>query len=381
MKSTRFVSAVATLAGCREAPALLPEQPVAYIFRSEGDLVWSSLGYLSGFVANIQATRYQVQPVLQAFQGTIHVSHGRGHGTLQILDHRYQQVAQIQGLTPSTRAPSPSRLAATALLSESSAAISPPSSIARARLRSSTRCALPEPLCRRCHRDHLILDNSAWAFGLENENQETLHPHPRALIVQLNHVDNSKTVLQSYASPDHLSAASQGNAQVLPNGHVFVNWGQESAVTEFRADGTPIFDAFLDTGASIQSYRGFRVEWTGRPREVPAIVTLRDGAEAGVYVSWNGDTEVALWRFYAQDGDTADATSVRKIGEAQGVSFETAVTISTRSLQDPGTRARIFAAGFDKNGNVLSRTREVAVQEDFHASAGGCDQGDELGDL
>lgn len=226
-----------------------------------------------------------------------------------------------------------------------------------------------------------FFDNLAWTFGLDGENQETLHPHSRALIVQLNHADNSTSILQSYASPDHLSAASQGNAQVLPNDHVFVNWGQEGAVTEFRADGTPIFNAFLDTGASVQSYRGFRFEWTGLSKEVPAVVALRDGADTSVYVSWNGDTEVALWRFYAQDGDSADATSVRKIGEAQRVSFETGVTISAQSLQDLGVRARVFAAGFDKEGTVLTRTREVAIQEDVHVSVGSGDQDDEPGEL
>ncbi|KAK7402446.1 hypothetical protein QQX98_011807 [Neonectria punicea] len=528
MKSTRFVSALAALTGCvsaewqfrsrpdlspprlnitipatsdispgfifvtpypgREAPALLPEQPAAYIFRSDGDLVWSSLGYLSGFVANFQATRYQGKPVLQAFQGTINIRHGRGHGTLQILDDHYRPVAQIQGLTnkiPSLHElrivdektalveiydPVPYDLTpyggseeqkwiVDSILQEididtgelifevhsldiaspanslapllPGAALNAPDAWDYFHLNSidkdddgnylissrhtstifklsgrdgsiiwklggdqSTFQLSPELGFSHQHDARFLnrsadgtietislFDNSAWAFGLENESQATLHPHSRALIVQLNHVDNSTTVLQSYASPDHLSAASQGNAQVLANGHVFVNWGQEGAVTEFRADGTPIFNAFLDTGASVQSYRGFRFEWTGRPREIPAIVALRDGAETGVYVSWNGDTEVALWRFYAKDGDAADATSVRKIGEAQRVSFETAVTISTQSLQDLGTSARIFAAGFDKQGTVLARTREVAVQEDVHASTGGGDQGDEPGEL
>lgn len=186
--------------------------------------------------------------------------------------------------------------------------------------------------------------------------------------MQLNHADNSSLVLQSYISPDNLSAQSQGNTQVLPNGNVFVNWGQEGAVTEFSADGTPIFNAFLETGASVQSYRGFRFEWTGRPKEVPAVVALRDGSETSVYVSWNGDTEVSLWRFYAQDGDSADSSSVRKVGDARKVSFETSVTIPAQRLQEFGEHVRIFAAGFDKDGTVLTRTREVAVVEAVHAS-------------
>lgn len=76
-----------------------PEQPAAYIFRNDGDLVWSSLGYFSGVVANFQATTYGGKPALQAFQGTVDAAHGRGYGTFQILDDRYRPVTQVQGLT------------------------------------------------------------------------------------------------------------------------------------------------------------------------------------------------------------------------------------------------------------------------------------------
>lgn len=43
------------------------EQPTAYIFREDGDLVWSGLGYLSGWVGNFRAVRYKGRPALQAF--------------------------------------------------------------------------------------------------------------------------------------------------------------------------------------------------------------------------------------------------------------------------------------------------------------------------
>ncbi|KAF7544379.1 hypothetical protein G7Z17_g10005 [Cylindrodendrum hubeiense] len=516
MKPTEFVSVLATLTGCAHAelqfhsrpdlspprlnvtipaaddvspgfifvtpyasfggPALLPEQPAAYIFRDNGDLVWSSLGYLSGFVANFQATRYQGQPVLQAFQGSIDSRHGRGHGTLQLLDNHYRPVAQIQSLTNKIPSLHELRIVGekTALIEiydpvpydltpyggsteqnwivdsilqevdietgelifevHSLDIVSPADSVAPLpagaaldapnawdyfHLNSidkddegnylisgrhtstiyklsgsdgsiiwqlggdrSTFQLSPELDFGLQHDARFLdrsvdgtietisfFDNSASTFGPANEEQITLHPHSRAFIMQLNHADNSSSVLQTYASPDHLSALSQGNAQVLSNGNVFVNWGQEGAVTEFRADGTPIFNAFLESGASVQSYRGFRFEWTGLPKEVPAVVAFQDGTETSVYVSWNGDTEVSLWRFYAQDGDTGDASSVRKVGEAQRGSFETSVTIPARKLQEFGENVRIFAAGFDKAGTVLTRSREVAVVEAVHASS------------
>lgn len=203
-----------------------------------------------------------------------------------------------------------------------------------------------------------------------------LHGNSRGLIVELNHADNSTRVVQSYVSPDGVSAESQGNAQVLPDGNVFVNWGQSGAVTEFRADGTPIFHAALDTDGPVQNYRGFRSEWTGRPREVPAVAAVKSDDEVSVFVSWNGDTEVALWRFYSQDGDKAEATTVRGLGKAERTSFETSLTVPAKELKYLGDKARIFAAGFAKDGTVLTRSRAVAIRQDVNL-----DDDEEFGEL
>jgi hypothetical protein len=105
---------------------------------------------------------------------------------------------------------------------------------------------------------------------------------------------------------DGLSARSQGNAQVLPNSNVFVNWGQAGAVTEFNLkDKSVLFHAYLDSqpeGKLVQSYCGFRANWTGFPSELPAIVAQEDGnGNVSVYVSWNGDTETAVWRFFQDE--------------------------------------------------------------------------------
>lgn len=77
----------------------LPEQPTGYIFRNDGDLVWSSLGYFSGWVANFQARTYRGKPVLQAFQGIVDPKRGHGFGSPLLLDQEYRPVAQVQGLS------------------------------------------------------------------------------------------------------------------------------------------------------------------------------------------------------------------------------------------------------------------------------------------
>lgn len=74
------------------------EQPGAYIFRNNGDLVWTSLGYFGGWAANFQAVKYKGQPVLQAFHGSLDPFHGHGYGTAALLDQPYRQVATLQSL-------------------------------------------------------------------------------------------------------------------------------------------------------------------------------------------------------------------------------------------------------------------------------------------
>ena len=51
----------------------------------------------------------------------------------------------------------------------------------------------------------------------------------------------------------------------------------------------------------MQNYRGFKFNWTGMPSEEPAVVALEHAESTIVYVSWNGDTETRVWRFYGVD--------------------------------------------------------------------------------
>ena len=46
------------------------------------------------------------------------------------------------------------------------------------------------------------------------------------------------TLVHEYLHTQALLSGSQGDAQLLPNGHVFVGWGANPYVTEFTRDGT-----------------------------------------------------------------------------------------------------------------------------------------------
>lgn len=73
-----------------------PEQPGAYIFRDDGELVWSGLGYLAGYVADFGPTLIDGKPVLRAFQGSLDAIHGRMYGNHAILNDKYQTVSVVR---------------------------------------------------------------------------------------------------------------------------------------------------------------------------------------------------------------------------------------------------------------------------------------------
>ncbi|KAH6687760.1 ASST-domain-containing protein [Plectosphaerella plurivora] len=199
-----------------------------------------------------------------------------------------------------------------------------------------------------------LFDNAAAS------DKQQISPFSRARILQLNHTDNTATALRTYPAPDGLSAHSQGNAQVLPSGNVLVNWGQAGAVTEFAEDGEVLFHAYLDgepDGRAVQNYRGFRQTWTGRPSEEPALVVL-EGDKVTAYVSWNGDTEVATWRFFVHDARGKKTL----LGEAKRTGFETYLELDRSHIKG---EFRVSAEGVDGKGGVLVSSSPVAISGDL----------------
>lgn len=136
-----------------------------------------------------------------------------------------------------------------------------------------------------------------------------------------------------------------------------MNWGSEGALTEFKPDGTPILHAYMDSGLlgeGVQNYRAFRSNWTGLPFEEPAIVAHKTPSGTAVYVSWNGDTETAAWRFYA----VTDRYGSRAfLGEAERAGFETSFFLAGHSY------VLVAAEAISARGRVLRTTQAVRLQE------------------
>jgi Arylsulfotransferase (ASST) len=158
----------------------------------------------------------------------------------------------------------------------------------------------------------------------------------RGLILEIDERAMTATLLRQYTHPGIL-AASQGSVQPLANGNVFVGWGEVPRVSEFHPSGRMLFDALL--GERYQCYRAFRLPWSGRPADAPALALANRGRHVSAYASWNGATDVYAWQLLAgaHPGRLEPVTSVRSQGfesvletAAEGPHF------AVRALDDRG---------------------------------------------
>ncbi|MFL6072337.1 MAG: arylsulfotransferase family protein [Mycobacteriales bacterium] len=181
-----------------------------------------------------------------------------------------------------------------------------------------------------------LFDNDAG--GPDGSDDAT---HSRALVLDVDTATHRASLVRAYTSPERVLAPSQGNMQVLPNGNVLVGWGAQPYFTEFSPDGTVLYDATFGTGAD--SYRVYRLEWTGTPDTLPDLaVRAAPHGKMAVSASWNGATEVASWQVLTGD-DPAHLSVVRT---ARRTGFETTVTVPSRRY------AQVRA--LDAHGDVLA---------------------------
>ena len=157
-----------------------------------------------------------------------------------------------------------------------------------------------------------LFDNGDGNYASESQS--------RALRIRLNLKTRRATLVRAYAHTPPLLSENEGNAQVLPNGNVFVGWGNSPYFTEFRPGGRQLFSVRLN--APLQSYRAFRFGWWGQPSTPPSIAVTPTSGGATVYASWNGATNVAAWQVLAGPSPAALAPVAR----GQSTSFETALS-------------------------------------------------------
>jgi hypothetical protein len=169
----------------------------------------------------------------------------------------------------------------------------------------------------------------------------------RALIINLDEQAMTATLIDQYTHPQILSG-SQGSVQLLPNGNVFVGWGESPYVSEFDQSGQIVFDARL--GSQYECYRAFRLPWTGQPAEAPALVLGNRRGGVSAYVSWNGATEVGSWQLLA--GEHPDALAPVATVSTQG--FET-------ELRSPSAGPYYAARALSGTGTPLGVSNTVSI--------------------
>jgi hypothetical protein len=168
----------------------------------------------------------------------------------------------------------------------------------------------------------------------------------RVLVLRLDESTHTATLVRSYHHPRRLLSPFEGNAQFLPNGHVFVGWGSNPDYTEFDERGRVVLDASFGrpggaAGSEADSYRAYHFDWTGRPADRPRAVVKG----ARLYVSWNGATDVDRWVLLAGP-DPQQLAAVRTVVKK---GFETAIGLPAKS-------AYLAARALSRDGATLGTT-------------------------
>jgi Arylsulfotransferase (ASST) len=152
----------------------------------------------------------------------------------------------------------------------------------------------------------------------DNSSTPAVAKVSRALDIRLDEQAKTATLVHAFLHPSPLLTPHQGNAERTLDGHMLVTWGGIPYVTEYTVDGQVLFDGHLVVG---DTYRGYRLPWSGHPTDRPAIAIDGDS----LYVSWNGATEVASWEVLAGPS-ASDLESVKTV-DRDG--FETKIDLDT----------------------------------------------------
>jgi hypothetical protein len=178
-----------------------------------------------------------------------------------------------------------------------------------------------------------ILDNDAGATPVRKNS--------RAMTLVLDEKKRTATVKTAFEHPGGLSAATQGNLQLLPNGDQFVGWGSRGVFSEFSPTGELLFDGRVARGND--TYRAYRAPWTGTPAAPPKLAATTKAGQTTVKASWNGATGVASWQVLGAGGAV--------VGSAPKSGFETSITVPAQ--------ASVAVRALDAAGNPLANSAAV----------------------
>jgi hypothetical protein len=172
------------------------------------------------------------------------------------------------------------------------------------------------------HDAELLPDGTISIFDNEDTPREATQS--RAVDVAINSQDDTATLVWALTHPGfNVLSAAEGNVQTLPDGNVFVGWGDEGDFSELSPTGQLLLDMHFVT---TDSYRAFRYPWSAQPPSRPALVASAPvNGTTQLYASWNGATDVAGWSVLAG----ASSTSLSAVASYPATGFETAISAPT----------------------------------------------------
>lgn len=135
----------------------------------------------------------------------------------------------------------------------------------------------------------------------------------QGLLFQVSQENNIVGRLQTFLTDFY--ADSQGSLQALENGNFLLGGGRVPVIIEYTASGVEVWRAQFENEERGYSYRSFRGDWHGTPKNWDPALVVDNGT---AYLSWNGATEVARWNVYVNE-------KVRGTVERNG--FETLVRL------------------------------------------------------
>jgi hypothetical protein len=112
----------------------------------------------------------------------------------------------------------------------------------------------------------------------------------RPVVLHIDPATKTARVVKTFRTK--IASPYEGNLELLPGGGAFVGWGGVPKVTEFSPAGKVRFQMTLPYG---DTYRGYRLRWSGDPGGKPLVAVSGDR----VYASWNGKLGIARWQVLA----------------------------------------------------------------------------------
>jgi hypothetical protein len=167
-------------------------------------------------------------------------------------------------------------------------------------------------------------------------------PYTRPIVLKIDPATKTAKILKTYVRPKKLSSPFEGNLELLPGGGAFVGWGGIRKLTEFSPAGRVLFEMTLPYG---DTYRGYRLPWTGSPGGKPLVAVAGDR----VYASWNGKQRIARWQVLA--GPDSDHLAV--VASRPWAGLETMI-----GLETPPKAVAVRA--LDAAGRTLGRSAALS---------------------